>query len=210
MRTLRTFADSAISLIQDGVNELSRMISDFDTTKLMSDMMDFNDSIRGEFDKLKQKIRNLDDKFIVKVDYDRNDEMMSYSIEDNVLTVIVNSDPESRNQTSERRVVTTLPNNVNVTDMKTKYNTEDSTMVFIFKKTQVDNMTNGVDTTATTLSQEEVERSSGEDEMSLQDSRRFISARMKEMHDSGISYRQIAKEFGVSDKTVARWIKELN
>ena len=206
MRTLRTFADSAISLIQDGVNELSRMISDFDTTKLMSDMMDFNDSIRGEFDKLKQKIRNLDDKFIVKVDYDRNDEMMSYSIEDNVLTVIVNSDPESRNQTSERRVVTTLPNNVNVTDMKTKYNTEDGTMVFIFKK----GLETANDTTATTLSQEEVERSSGEDEMSLQDNKRFIATRMKEMHDSGISYRQIAKEFGVSDKTVARWIKELN
>ena len=206
MRTLRTFADSAISLIQDGVNELSRMISDFDTTKLMSDMMDFNDSIRGEFDKLKQKIRNLDDKFIVKVDYDRNDEMMSYSIEDNVLTVIVNSDPESRNQTSERRVVTTLPNNVNVTDMKTKYNTEDGTMVFIFKK----GLETTNDTTATTLSQEEVERSSGEDEMSLQDNKRFIATRMKEMHDLGISYRQIAKEFGVSDKTVARWIKELN
>ncbi len=206
MRTLRTFADSAMSLIQDGVNEISRMIHDFDTTKLVNEMMEFNDSIRNEFDKLKQKIRNLDDKFVVNVDYDRDEDIMSYSIENRTLTVIVKSEPESRNQTSERRVVTTLPNDVLITNMKTKYNNEEKTMLFIFKK----GLENTNDTTATTLSQEAVERSSGEDEMSLQDNKRFIAIRMKEMHDSGISYRQIAREFGVSDKTVARWIKELN
>lgn len=206
MRTLRTFADSAMSLIQDGVNEISRMIHDFDTTKLVNEMMEFNDSIRNEFDKLKQKIRNLDDKFVVNVDYDRDEDIMSYSIENRTLTVIVKSEPESRNQTSERRVVTTLPNDVLITNMKTKYNNEEKTMLFIFKK----GLENTNDTTATTLSQESVERSSGEVEMSLQDNKRFIAIRMKEMHDSGISYRQIAREFGVSDKTVARWIKELN
>lgn len=206
MRTLRTFADSAMSLIQDGVNEISRMIHDFDTTKLVNEMMEFNDSIRNEFDKLKQKIRNLDDKFIVNVDYDRDNDIMSYSIEDRTLTVIVKSEPESRNQTSERRVVTTLPNDVQITNMKTKYNSEEKAMLFIFKKGIVSEN----ETTATTQTQESVERSSGEDEMSLQDNKRFIAIRMKEMHDSGISYRQIAREFGVSDKTVARWIKELN
>ena len=46
-------------------------------------------------------------------------------------------------------------------------------------------------------------------ELSFEEKKLAMSLEMKALHDEGMSYRKIAKEFGVSDKTVARWIREI-
>lgn len=242
MRTLRTFADSAISMIQEGMNEIGRMIQDFDMTSIVDDMVEFNNSIRNEFDKIKQRIRNLDDKFIVDVVYDREVELLSFSIENNTLTVRVNSDPDSKLQSQERIISATLPRDVNVTTMKSKYDSEEKKMLFIFKKNKTANTPNTEneveDNTTTTEApnfvnetntenvvvepmEPEVENNSTnevnveqetpqevhQENQSIFDNKTYISSRMKAMRDEGLSYRKIGEEFGVSDKTVARWIR---
>ena len=61
------------------------------------------------------------------------------------------------------------------------------------------NLEGGVDTTATTLNMEDVAVPS-EDE---------VNARIWELYTQGKSYRYIAREVGLSDKTVARRIKKM-
>lgn len=61
------------------------------------------------------------------------------------------------------------------------------------------NLEDGVDTTATTLTMEDVAVPS-EDE---------VNARIWELYTQGKSYRYIANQVGVSDKTVARRIKKM-
>jgi uncharacterized protein YerC len=61
------------------------------------------------------------------------------------------------------------------------------------------NLEGGVDTTATTLTMEDVAVPSEED----------VNARIWELYTQGKSYRYIASQVGVSDKTVARRIKKM-
>ena len=61
------------------------------------------------------------------------------------------------------------------------------------------NLEGGVDTTATTLTMEDVAVPSEDD----------VNARIWELYTQGKSYRYIASQVGVSDKTVARRIKKM-
>ncbi|MBR6517542.1 MAG: helix-turn-helix domain-containing protein [Bacilli bacterium] len=206
MRNLRTFAESAMSLIQEGVNEVSRMIKDFDTTRIVGDMMEFNNSIREEFDKIKEKIKNLNDKFVVDVLYDRDEEILNYTIEDNRLVVFVRKDAESNEDNTEltqRRVTTALPNDIDITQLKTKYDAEEKMMSFIFKKVKNEEVEE-----TTTEDNNAVEDESNVTSDSIFDNKMAVAEQMKARHDNGMSYRQIAREFGTSDKTVARWIRD--
>ena len=231
MEILRNFANSAIASIRESVDEMMRMVRGFDTTKITDGLMEFNDNLRDGFEKIKQRIRDLDDKFVVEVDYDRNCDVLSYSLNNNVLTVKVNAEEGCGcdNEGTEQSVMATIPDNVDVTTMKCKYNSDENKMLFIFKKfnaveeeeiplpTEEDApipMETELETVGETEETFEVELENidgvEEEELSFEERKMIMAEEMKLMHDEGVSYRKIAKEFGVSDKTVARWIREIS
>lgn len=222
MRLLETFKNSATSIFQDGFEEIKRMMDGIDTSKIVDSMIEFNNSIKEEFTKFKERIKNLNDKFIVDVPYDRDEHILSYVINNDELKITIKSDPDSLNQMSEQLFITTIPQDVDVTKLKTKYDDETKTMFFIFKKFK-DEVVNdgfsqeegamqevsvGKNTFATTTNNTACTETNTVQESSIFDNKHRVAASMKRMKDEGMSYRKIAKEFGVSDKTAARWIKE--
>lgn len=215
MEVLRNLANSAISCIRDGFDEMMRFVNDFDTTKITDCLMEFNNDVREGIEKIKRHISNLNDKFVVEVDYDRNCEVLSHSVDGNELHVIVSLDESCgcEQQVTDREFVTTIPDDVDVTTMKCSYDSVNNKMSFIFKKfnTVEENKEQVVEEQETTAptETESVELDLENEELSFEQRKMIMAEEMKLMHDEGMSYRKIAKEFGVSDKTVARWIREL-
>lgn len=222
MDIFKSFAKSAIASIREGVDEIIRFANGFEPSKITDSLVEFNDSIREGFEKIKSRINNLNDKFVVDVDYDRDCETLSYQIDGDSFEARVLSEPscECGEDKVSRTVVTSIPDDVDVTTLKCKYDAEAKKMIFVFSK--FGHVEETVETTATTETQEVEEKINGDNdsdvevelvfedtEPSFEERKLFMATEMKAMHDEGVSYRKIAKEFGVSDKTVARWIREL-
>lgn len=224
MEVLRNFANSAISCIREGFDEMVRFVNEFDTTKIADCLVEFNNDVREGIEKIKRHIQNLSDKFVVEVNYDRNCEVLSHSVEGNELYVRVVSDESCGCDTpsSVREFSTTIPEDVDVTTMKCVYDSVNNKMSFVFKKFNANNQEEQNENTETehqvetspqveniVVSENEQDTEDNTNELSFEEKKLAMSLEMKALHDEGMSYRKIAKEFGVSDKTVARWIREI-
>lgn len=176
MDFINQFAKNALKQLNEAKKQMTKLLNDFDSFEIEKQMTD-------TWSELKQIVKNLTDKFIVSVPFDREKEKLSFSIENGMIIVQVtsNSDDVQFKSVTE----TKIPTGIDVNRMIQKYDEKHKKMLFIFLKK---------------IPSAVVEK----DKPSKGD----MIKKMIKLHNEGMSYRAIGKMFAINPKTVTRWIKE--
>lgn len=204
MGLLKAFRDSALELITERAKEMRRLVDEFDFDKAEREV---TSTIKEVMANLKRHIKNLTDKYVIEVAYDRNTQILTYTIDGNLITIVVKLDSEDPNIQSSSTTTVTIPENVNVNTMVQHYNADDKKMVFVFKKHITETTEDEIEL--------EVEMDSPlaepivDEDIPIEEKEFDINEVILNMYNAGMSYRQIAAEVGLSDKTVARRIKKM-
>lgn len=204
---------------------IRRTFDEFDFNSIETKLNEFSNDIERSFNRLKKRIKNLTDRFIVEVPFDRETQRLSFSIENNVIEIRTETQTETTHSVST--TTTSIPESVNTDTLMQKYDAEKKKMMFIFFKwnAKVDDETDEnveledtveTHTNTTVESEPEVTVTSTVDvtetdttnEENAESSKDDLLETILAMHEQGYSYRKIASEVGMSDKTVARWIKK--
>ena len=193
MKMLNVFKENLNSIFKKSFDEMQKVINDFDFDDIEKQFDSVKKSFNEGFEEFKSYVKNYDNKYIIKVPYDRDTQVMKFAVSDSEFKVAVNpcedcGDVKIKTSFSS---VTTIPKGVNVDTITHSYDELTKTMVFIFKKDK------------------EEKESEDENEKKTIEKTEELVKKMADMHlHQGMSYRKIAKETGVSDKTVKRWIDE--
>lgn len=167
-----------------------------------------------EFNTMKQTFKDLlkkkDDEYVLEVKYDRETQTLQFKIEDDTLTVIVEEKTENGNFNSKSTTTVTIPSDVLVDKITQEYDSENKIMLFKMKKTNVEEqptVEEEFEPIGETQPKEEivVETPKSNKPMSSDELLKVIVG----MYKDGASFRAISKEVGLSDKTVAKYIKRV-
>lgn len=209
MGLLKAFRDSALELITERAKEMRRLVDEFDFDKAEREV---TSTIKEVVANLKRHIKNLTDKYVIEVAYDRNTQILTYTIDGNLITIVVKLDSEDPNIQSSSTTTVTIPENVNVNTMVQHYNADDKKMVFVFKKHIIETTEDEIKLEAemdAPVENPTVEEETAVNEENTEETAVDFNEVILEMYENGMSYRQIAAEVGLSDKTVARRIKKM-
>lgn len=152
------------------------------------------EELEGKYSELRQRVRIASGKYICTVPYDRNIERLSYSLEGDVLRVTVSG------ENSNKETTFTLPPNVLAENASHEYDSNENQMVFMFK------VADSNDDNETKLEVDVSDEASKNLAEVLTESFDKVKQAVA-LHSNGWSFRKIAREIGVSDKTVARWVR---
>lgn len=169
-----------------------------------------------EFDTLKQSFKDIlkkkDKEYELEVKYDRETQTLQFKIEDNLLTVIVEEKTESGNFESKSTTTVTIPSDVSIEKITQKYDSERKVMVFKMKKTKINvEETSSEDFEPigeTQTKEENISETKNDEPKKFMTSDELLKVIIG-MYEDGKSFRAIAKEVGLSDKTVSRYIKRV-
>lgn len=159
------------------------------------------------------------DKYVMEIPYNRDTQTLQSKIEDNLFTVIVEEKTENGDFTSKSSTTVTIPNDVCVDKITQEYDKERKMMVFSMKKNR---MTFDVEEVVSEP-QQVAENEPLVVEVELDDEPQVVRDTtekkpktseellkiMIEMYRNGASFKAIAKEVGLSDKTVAKYIRRV-
>ena len=125
MDFINQFAKNALKQLNEAKKQMTKLLNDFDSFEIEKQMTD-------TWSELKQIVKNLTDKFIVSVPFDREKEKLSFSIENGMIIVQVtsNSDDVQFKSVTE----TKIPTGIDVNRMIQKYDEKHKKMLFIFLK----------------------------------------------------------------------------
>lgn len=167
-----------------------------------------------EFNTMKQTFKDLlkkkDNEYVLEVKYDREAQTLQFKIEDDTLTVIVEEKTENGNFNSKSTTTVTIPSDVLVDKITQEYDSENKIMFFKMKKTNVEEqptVEEEFEPIGETQPKEEivVETPKSNKPMTSDELLKVIVG----MYKDGASFRAISKEVGLSDKTVAKYIKRV-
>ena len=211
MDFLTKFTRDGFRSLRRTTRELAQMIRDFEFPSFEYEFNDIENEFKKQMDKIKERIKNLTDRFIVEVPFDKEKQELSVSVNKNVLTVVLDSYDEATNTTGNAMTQTTIPEDVDPTTMKQFYDTENKKLVFVFMKKKVNNAeTESAETTETveeTTNNTTTESVSEQTTEGVKTKKESLMKTILSMYENGFSYRKIAAETGISDKTVKRWIQ---
>lgn len=180
-----------------------------------------------EFNTMKQTFKDLlkkkDDEYVLEVKYDRETQTLQFKIEDDTLTVIVEEKKENGDFKSTTTV--TIPSDVLVDKITQEYDSENKIMLFKMKKTNVEEQPTTFSMRINKTVEEEFEqigetqpKEENEVEIVVETPKTKSNKPMTSdellkvivgMYKDGASFRAISKEVGLSDKTVAKYIKRV-
>ena len=208
MGLIKFFGKQALKRFKNSVDELNQALNEIDMENVEAHFNELKEDFNKEFDKLKEKFYTVGKKFVVEIPYDRDTQKLSFKMENGMITVVVETDETTSNGTFVSKSTTTrnIPESVNVNEFKQKYLEDEKKMLFIFKPKKVEQVTENEEVTDDfePIGEEGAETVSEE----CEDAREQLIKKMVHMHLNGCSYRKIAQECGVSDKTCKRWINE--
>lgn len=212
MDFLTKFTRDGFRSLRRTTRELTQMIRDFEFPSFEDEFNQIENEFKKQMDKIKERIKNLTDRFIVEVPFDKEKQQLSVSVNKNVLTVVLDSYDEATNTTGNAMTQTTIPEDVDPTTMKQVYDTENKKLIFVFMKKKVNNAeTESTETTETvkettnnTTTESVVAEQTTE---GVKPKKESLMKTILSMYENGFSYRKIAAETGISDKTVKRWIQ---
>ena len=187
--------DSLRKSIDDMVGEMNHMFDDDTFDKHF-------DSLKKSLKKITKRIKNLTDRYEIEFPYDRNTQKMSYLVEEDRVSIDVTSLDE---HSVTYHLDADLPQNVATDSVTLHYDDENKKMILRLKKQVVDNE---VDTEINDEAAESEDAPTTEEETSTTRTKEDLIAQVTSLFSNGWSYKRIAREVGVSDKTVARWIKK--
>ena len=211
MDFLTKFTRDGFRSLRRTTRELTQMIRDFEFPSFEDEFNQIENEFKKQMDKIKETIKNLTDRFIVEVPFDKEKQQLSVSVNKNVLTVVLDSYDEATNTTGNAMTQTTIPEDVDPTTMKQVYDTENKKLIFVFMKKKVNNAeTESTETTETveeTTNNTTTESVSEQTTEGVKPKKESLMKTILSMYENGFSYRKIAAETGISDKTVKRWIQ---
>lgn len=212
MDFLTKFTRDGFRSLRRTTRELAQMIRDFEFPSFEDEFNQIENEFKKQMDKIKERIKNLTDRFIVEVPFDKEKQELSVSVNKNVLTVVLDSYDEATNTTGNAMTQTTIPEDVDPTTMTQFYDKENKKLVFVFMKKKVDNVE--TENTETTETVEEATNTTTTESVVAEQTTEGVKPKKESlmktilaMHENGFSYRKIAAETGISDKTVKRWIQ---
>ena len=189
----------AFASFKSTIDEMQNALAELETKDFEKELNSLRESVNSELEKFTKKFKKLGKKYVVEIPYDRDTQTLSFMIDKNVITVSVETIEETENGSfkSKNVTTTTIPENVCVDKFTQKYLKEEKKMLFIFKD----------------ISSEKEETVNDEfepiaDDEPFKNPKEELVKKMVYMHHNGCSYRKIAQECGVSDKTAKRWIEE--
>ena len=127
---------------------------------------------------------------------------MSYRIENDTITITVETNEQTESGSFKSKSVTTtsIPEGVCVDNLTQRYLKDEKKMLFILKKNKIEIVEDDNDEF------EPIGENEVKDEEPIKLSKEEMLKKMVHMHLNGCSYRKIAEECGVADKTAKRWI----
>lgn len=207
MKLLKDITNSALSILKRNAVDFNKMMKDFDFSLAEKKMNELESSFKFQFDGLKKMVKEMTDKFIVEIPFDREYESLSFKIENGVMTIT--TEQHTSNRDAKSVTETSIPTGIDVNRMIQRYDEKEKKMRFIFFKN-----IGSVYTKKGLRENEESDNLDNDDSISRQPSdsnkiaeKEAMIRKMIQMHENGCSYRKIAEETGISDKTVKRWIK---
>lgn len=203
MGLIKFLGKQALKDFKKGIEEINDVISKIDADDIEKRIDSLKDDFNKEFDKLKEQFKVKKNKFVVEIPYDRDTQKLSFNIENGMLTVTTVTYEVTENWSFKSKSTTTriIPESVDVNEFKHKYLDKEKKMLFIFKNKKVtenEEVTNEVLETVGEKDTNETENLAKEE----------LIKKMVHMHLNGCSYRKIALECGISDKTCKRWVSE--
>ena len=211
MDFLTKFTRDGFRSLRRTTREITQMIRDFEFPSFEDEFNQIENEFKKQMDKIKERIKNLTDRFIVEVPFDKEKQELSVSVNKNVLTVVLDSYDEATNTTGNAMTQTAIPEDVDPTTMKQVYDTENKKLIFVFMKKKVNNAE--TESTETTETVEETTNNTTAESVAEQTTegakpkKESLMKTILSMYENGFSYRKIAAETGISDKTVKRWIQ---
>lgn len=212
MDFLTKFTRDGFRSLRRTTRELTQMIRDFEFPSFENEFNQIENEFKKQMDKIKERIKNLTDRFIVEVPFDKEKQQLSVSVNKNVLTVVLDSYDEATNTTGNAMTQTTIPEDVDPTTMKQVYDTENKKLIFVFMKKKVNNAE--TESTETTETVDETTNNATTESVVAEQTTEGVKPKKESlmktilsMYENGFSYRKIAAETGISDKTVKRWIQ---
>lgn len=196
MKMLNVFKENLNSIFKKSFDEMQKVINDFDFEDVEKQFNSVKKSLNEGLEDFKSYVKNCDNKYIVKVPYDRDTQVINFAVSDSEFKVDVKpcedcGDIKIKTSFSS---VTTIPEDVKVDTITHNYDELTKTMTFIFKKD--------------TKKDDEVVEEESNEKKPIEKTKELVKKIVDMYHNEGMSYRKIAKKIGISDKTVKRWINE--
>lgn len=232
MGLLKFFGNQALDKIKKNLDDIQASLNEFDFSSKKNELEEtfasLNKKFDDEFKKFANKIKVLRDKFVVEVPYDRDTQVLSYKLEDNVMSVVVETatDTGMTSFNSTATTTTTIPSYVSLEKVTQKYDKENKKMVFSFDKKfeedankaselLVDEALNEAEAEAERLFFEDIEEDNGAetervlfDNVEEEDPRQALINKVIRLRNDGLSFKAISRECGISDKTAKRWFSK--
>lgn len=208
---LRNSAQKAIDQVKEVLEDkhLNTFLDDFASIKNAQNLLTKN------IETLRSKVKSFMTPIKIEVPYDRDTETLSYTINGRTISIRIKSF-DNEECKHEYTLTKTLQNEIDADTVVQHYDKEKHLMVFHFKPligftneeggNDIQNEENN-DIEETPINAEETSQDDEEvptEVPTLEEDRLAIA---KSLREQGWSYRRIGKEIGVSDKTVARWLR---
>lgn len=192
--------------------EANRAFSSINFDDIEGELEKTNKRLKKTIKKLSKRVKNLTDRYVIEVPYDRNEEKLAFTHDGETFSATVTKLDLSKNS----QMTFSIPSDVDTDSLSQKYFAEQKKMVFTFKKFVIDDESLDDDSTESVElvdefpSVDETEEETitiVEEESETPTTNCDKVSQAIGLHKLGWSFRKIAKEIGVSDKTVARWIR---
>lgn len=203
MGLLEKFQD--LALVKDGMrkrmNDLLKNIENINFD-------DFDKKVQEKVNNLAKQFKEATDVFIIKIPFDKNNQSLSYKIDDDTITITTESckstNTESVVDYTESTTVTNtvIPKRFDATRMVQKYDSKNKRMLFIFYKPLIKVKQETKKQVSTNSASNE-----SKENLTKNNEKERLMEYILEKYKTGYSYRKLAKVVGVSDKTIKRWIE---
>lgn len=202
---LKEIRSTMSELFNENMSSLSSLIKDINLEDVNNRIKEVSNELQGELKKLKSKIKNGMMFFQVEVPFDISKSTISFKVEESSLKVTTETLNESKR--SEITIIE-IPSDVDINTLAQRYDEKRKVMVFFFKKKSYKDVIifSDEDDNVNEEKKEEAEKAEAVSEEKASTKEQMVE-RMVRMHNEGISYKKIAEECGISERTVRRWIK---
>lgn len=194
----------------DIVSDLDKLAKDLENVDFDKEVEKMQDTMSKEFSKLKKLLKKKQDKYVLEVKYDRDTQTMCFELNNKIFTVTVNENSENGSFTSKHTTTVTIPDDVCVDKITQKYDKERKMMLFIMKRAVQEIEDEEVETVEDDgfekVGEETPKEVKDTEKVKPKNSEELMAVIMK-MYQEGQPYTAIAAEVGLSDKTVAKYVK---
>lgn len=197
------------------LTRFSDFVREFEFPSFEREFNEIESAFKMQFDKVKEKFKNLTNNHTVEVPFDKakGQKLSSVTLGDNRLTVEITSYDANTHVNGRAMTSITIPEEVDTTSMRQINDEENKRILFIFGKKDDVTPTQPTPSESVSVSSENVESPmetvEATEEVVTQPKakKESLMRTILAMYENGCSYRRIAAETGISDKTVKRWIQ---